>query len=478
METQTTPAPETKSIGDQLLTQLKTLAERTEKTEKRLDELGQRSERTPFVRKGESALTSRGFQFSRVVGLFNKTLPREHAKVELDLCNRLQSEYVARGYFVKEDTSSVVLPLSTSLMVQADPSLEKLAGEVGEVVRAGVSGADPDEMLHTVQRSYGFSRAKALSWLDESGLGALVGPPVFGEPIELLRNQEVFMKAGAKVVPFPQSGRMVWPRLTGASTAYWVGSGANDRSITDSEQTTGDVVLSVKKLAVLVKIPNELFRFPTVSVEQIIRADMMKSASLKMDKAFLEGTGSAFEPKGIINYAGINSYTAGTVGADGNTFSPEDVAKMIGTVEEQNVPFENWVMRPLMYAAIANRRADAVSAADGKGMFLFNTLRGHADSTAAPQNNSEGALEGYKAFKTNQVSKTRDKGSATNLTYILGGNFSEYMVAMSGVMEFAVTSLGDTPFQSDQSWIRLITWCDGAPRHEEAFVLCDDLIVG
>jgi HK97 family phage major capsid protein len=474
-----TPAPtSTPNFGEQILTQVKALNDRQTTIEKRLDDLGTKNpERTPFIRKGESIMSSRGFQFSRIVGLYNKTIDADNCKIERDLCSRLQNEYVARGFYTKEDTASVVLPLSTDLMVQADPSLEKLAGEIAQIVKAGTAGIDRDEMIATVQRAYNFSREKALSWMEESGLGALVGPPIFGEPIELLRNQEVFLQAGARIVPFPQSGRMVWPRFTGATTGYWVGSGVNDRALTASEPTTGDVVLQVKKLAVLVKIPNELFRFPTVSVEQIIRADMMRTTALKMDKAFLEGTGSSFEPKGIINYAGIQTHTASKTGVDGDTFQPEDIAQMIGKVEEQNVPFKVWFMRPLMYAAIANRRADAVTTNDSKGMFLFNALRDQAERHAEPQNNSTGVLEGYTAYKSNQISKTRAKGSATNLSYVLGANPEQVMVALSGVMEFAVTSLGDTPFTSDQSWIRLITWCDMAPRHEEAFILCDDLVV-
>ncbi len=429
----------------------------------------------PFAQSGESASTSRGFQFSRVVGVCCGKMPKEMAKVEMDLCARTQQQYVDRGFYRKEFNGSVVVPLGSELIMQGDPSMEGFAKEVAQVVGAGVHGADPDEMLRVRQKSFG--RTRGLSWQDEQGLGALVPPPQFGEPIELLRNQEVFLKAGAKVIPFPPSGRVTWPRFTGATTAYAVGSGEQDRTITASSPTTGDVVLSVKKIGVLCKIPNELFRFPTVSVEQVIRADMMKSASLYMDKTFLEGTGSETQTKGLINYANISSFTAGLVAANGNTFQPEDVLKMIGTVEENNIDFDSWIMRPLMYGALHNRRADAVSPSDGKGMFLFNVLREWQERYGDVQNNAMGSLDGYRVFKTNQVSKVRTKGTASNLSYILGGNFHEYLVALSGVMEFMVTAVGDTPFQTDQTWIRAIMWCDAAPRHEEAFILCDSLVV-
>lgn len=431
----------------------------------------------PFVRDGESILSSRGFQFSRIVGVQNKRMDPALAKVEFELCSRLQKEYVERGLYQPHESGGIVVPFSSELMLQAAPDMERFVGEVREVVEAGVAGADPHEVALIQKRLGTGVIEKTLSWQDAAAGGALVPPPVFGEPIALLRNQEVFLKAGARVIPFPASGRAVWPRFTGATTGYWLGSGVNDRTITNSEPTTGDLVLHAKKLGVLVHVPNELFRFPTVSVEQVVREDMMKTAALKMDRAFLEGVGSATEPKGIINYDSINAHTAGTVGVDGNTIEPEDILEMISEVEEQNLDFGCWVMRARMYAQLGNKRADAVAAGDGKGMFLFNVLRSGQQGTYSAEQPGTGMLEGYPVLKSNQVSRLREKGAATNLTYILGGDFSKYLVAMSGVAEFMITNLGDTNFAQDRSSLRLIFWCDGVPTYQEAFVLCDDLVV-
>lgn len=473
----------TKVTATDLLNSLNELKENQSKLQAQLNEATKTNSTArsnpfgaPHARKGEDPLSSRGFQFSRLVGVMTKKLDAGQAKVEIDLANRLQNEYVARGLYTKAETNSILVPFSSELIFQADDGCSKLAQEVGEITRAGVQGCDPDEMAYIRRTVYG--RTKALSWQDESGLGNLVPFPEMGEPIELLRNQEVFMKAGARVIPFPASGRAVWPRFTGATTAYWVGTTTQSRTITASEPTTGDVVLQAKKLAVKVDVPNELFRFPTVSVEAILRFDMTRSAALQMDKSFLEATGSQLEPKGLIKYSNILSHTASTVGVDGNTLEPEDILQMIAKVEEKNLQFGSWIGRPLMYAAIGNRRADAVTAGDKKGMFLFNLLRDGTSASRDVTNASVGQLEGYPFFKTNQVSNTRTKGSASNLSYMLGGDFSQYMIAMSGVMEVLVTNQGDTNFSTDSSSIRLITWADGVPRHEEAFVLCDSLIVG
>lgn len=466
----------TSSTND-LATLLTDIKAGQEAISKRFDDMGKNSDartRGPFVRSGESALTSRGFQMCRVVGLILNKIPKEMAKVEIDLCQRTAKEYVERGLYTKDAAGSMVLPLSSQLMCEAHPDMETFAREVAEVLSAGVAGADPHEMTRLHKQFYG-GRQKALNWQDESGLGVFVGPPVQGEPIELLRNQEIFMRAGARVVPFPPSGRIMWPRMTGSTTGYWVGTGTSSRTITASEPTSGDLVLQAKKLGVKVDVPNELFRFPSVSVEQLLRADMMKTAALTLDKSLLEAVGSQLEPKGLINYPNILTHTPRTVTADGNRLEAEDILEIIAKVEEENGVFGAWVGRPLLYAALANRRADAVTAGDRKGQFLFNMLREMQPGNADVTNNSVGSLEGYPFYKSNQISKTREKGSSTNLSYLLGGDFTKMMVALSGVMEMLVTNVGDTNFADDKSSIRLITWADAAPEYEESFIWVDDL---
>src|SRR5581483_11579721 len=101
--------------------------------------------------------------------------------------------------------------------------------------------------------------------------GSFVAPPIQGELIELFRNREVFMRAGARAMPMPPNGRIVFPRHTGPSSAYFIGE---NTSITTSEQTSGDLTLQAKKLAARVTVPNELFRFSSVSMEMFLRDDI------------------------------------------------------------------------------------------------------------------------------------------------------------------------------------------------------------
>ena len=127
-------------------------------------------------------------------------------------------------------------------------------------------------------------------------------------------------------------------------------------------------------------------------------------------------------------------------------------------------------MRKGMYAALMNRRADSVSAADGKGGFLFHPMRSAAD---APPTD----IYGTPVIRSSQVSAARTKGASTNLTYIVLGYFPDWIVARMGVMEFLASGMGDTALQNDQTWLRGIQHIDAGPRNAASFVVCDQVAV-
>lgn len=422
----------------------------------------------PHARRGEDPLTSRGYSFLKLFQLISGKLPKEEAKVEVEMANDLQKFWYQDHGCQKAEANSILAPLGADLFPCSTRSDLSFVQSVKERVKAGVHGADPGEVRQVT---------KALSWQDAGSLGDLVPPPAFGELIDVLRNNEVLMAAGCSTMGLPPNGRMVFPRQTGASTAYYVGESTE---ITASEPTTGDLVLQAKKVACLVKIPNELFRFASVSVEQFVRNDMARVLSLKMDKELLEGVGSSVAPKGLINYAGIQSHTSLGTPADGNSgypIQPEDVYQMIAKVEERNATFKAFVMRPLLWAYLVNRRADAVTAGDGKGHFMFNVWRDLAQDMNVTRMKA-GNLAGYPVYKSTQVSNTRTRGSgSTNNSYIVCGDFADYVLALSPTVEFALANQTTEAFTYDQTWLRAILMHDGGPRREASFLLTDNLLI-
>lgn len=459
---------------DKLTKTVETLVEKMSKTPAAGQPSPEQVFGVPNIRYGEDSMGSRGFSIMKMFGVITGAIGPEKAKVEIDVHNRMHNVFVKEmgtsGYGYggghRPGERAFLAPLSTNFM-QEDVVNPQFRREMKMLMRAGTDGADYDEMkwIRKKQLSAQGYGEKALSWLNELSGGALVAPPEMGELIELLRNKEALVNAGARVVPLPPQGRMKYPRQTSASTTFWVGENA---PITDSNIGTGDVTLQAKKLAVLIKAPNELIRFASPAAEALMRDDMTKSLALGLDLAGLEGSGTDTRPRGILNMAGVNRITSSAPNANGDAVRGQDVYRMIAAIEESNAEFQGWIMRPKTLYKYYQLRADAVAQGDAAGPFLFNLIREAGDGVDA-------RIASYPVVKSTQVSQTLSKGTSSNLTYVAGGMWSDLLIGMFGAIEFAATTVGDTAFTNDQTWVRGILSADIAARHEAAFVLMMNL---
>jgi HK97 family phage major capsid protein len=145
-----------------------------------------------------------------------------------------------------------------------------------------------------------------------------------------------------------------------------------------------------------------------------------------------------------------------------------DFYRMIAAVEESNAEFESFLMRPKTLYKAFQLRTDAVAQGDAQGPFLFNLIREAGDKVMP-------TIAGHNVVKSTQISQVQSKGTANNLTYILGGMFSDVLIGMFGAIEFAATTMGDTAFANDQTWVRGILSADVQIRHEAALVLLPNI---
>src|SRR5262245_48427236 len=420
--------------------------------------------RVPWVTSGPVGQDSAGYSVLKAAAFALGYLGPDQAKEEQHVHHQLKDLYSTYGFVPHLGHASFLVPLATAHLPTFEPRGQRLQQDIRAKMLVHRDRFDPEEAAWLARR-FGI-RTKALGTTSDIAGGSIVGFPVLGELIELQRNLEAFASAGAQEIALPPNGRVQFPKLTGGSTASWIGEAA---SITESTPATGNLDLQAKKLGVFVKLNNELLRFASASAEGLIRFDMARVAAIKADLAMLEGTGGT-QIKGLLTYSDINTMTATTVGANGDTFAAQDVAKMEGKLPDAVQAPTAWLMRKDMYAALMNRRADAVSASDQAGAFLFHPARRAADAPPTE-------LYGTKVVRTAQVSNTRTKGAGVNLTYIVLGYFPDWIVSRMGVMEFLASGLGDTALQNDQTYLRGIQHIDAGPRHAASFVLCDQLVI-
>lgn len=427
--------------------------------------------RTPHVTTGPVGQDSAGYSFRKAHAFINGVIQAEDCKEEVEVSNRLRHFYKSFGKVGVHDKPSITVLASADPMyhpecLRDDSEGKRLLGEWRQKLFASTANADPDEVT--------WHRQKALGTYPATSGGSFVPPPsLLGDYIDLQRNMEFFSNAGASNMTFTPQGRMLIPRLTGASTAYWVGEGA---TITESQATTGDLQLDAKKLAVRTRVTVEGLNFSNPSLEAMARTDMAAAAALKADLASLEGTGGT-QIKGLTTYTGdSNSYlniqtvVASTVGTNGDTIQPEDVQRMLAKLPDVVRRTEvAWGMHPEMFAPIMNRRADAVSANDGKGPFVFNTWRANTEKT-------QDQLDGRPVYVTRQFSQNRVKGSGSNLNYILLGRWSDWVIARFGVIDVLMNPFSDTDFTNATTSLRTIQFIDAGPRTPNSFIIMDNLL--
>jgi HK97 family phage major capsid protein len=257
-----------------------------------------------------------------------------------------------------------------------------------------------------------------------------------GDFIDVLRNASSVMAAGATMLS-GLSGDVKIPKKLTAANASWISSEAGDAS--ESEMTVGSVSMTPKTLGAFTDVTRQLLIQSSLSVESLIRDDLVQAMGLAIDKAALEGTGSSGQPTGILNTTGINTTT---FAAANPTFA--ELVAMETALAEDNANIGNlgYIMPASMYGALKTTEKAA------------NT----AQFVVEPQ----GTINGYRSIVSNQA-------TAGNAYF---GNFSDLLVGMFGGLDITV----DPYTHSTSGTVRVVALqsVDTAVRHAQSFCVSND----
>lgn len=269
-----------------------------------------------------------------------------------------------------------------------------------------------------------------------------------GSFIDLLRNRALMMQLGTVMTGL--SGNIAIPRQSGAATAYWIDeSGA----ATESAPTLDQLSLSPKTVAAYTDISRRLLLQSSVDVEMFVRSDLASVLALAIDSAAIAGSGTGGQPTGILNTSGIGLVSLGTNGLAPTWQSQIDLESAIAA---SNADIGN-----LKYVTSAKGRGKlkTVEKAASTGMFLWG----------------EGnMINGYEALATNQIPSNLTKGSGTNLSAEIFGNFSDLIIGLWGSLDINVDpySLGT----SGAVRVTAFQDCDIGLRHAASFAAIKDMV--
>ena len=270
--------------------------------------------------------------------------------------------------------------------------------------------------------------------------------------ITLLRNRMVIMGMGARMMTGLQ-GNIAIPRHTGAATAYWV---AESGAPTESQQAFDQVTMQPRTVGAFTDISRKLLLQSSLDVEGFVREDLAMVLGQEIQRVAINGSGTAPEPRGILNVAGIGSVVGGT-----NGLAPawSHVVQL-----ETEVAQDNADVGTLGYLTNAKVRGKmkAVEKAANTGLYLWG------ESSSTPVN-------GYRAEVTNAVPSNLTKGTSSGVcSAILFGNFADLVIGMWGGLDLMV----DPYTGSTSGTVRVVALqdVDVAVRHAESFAAMVDAL--
>ena len=273
--------------------------------------------------------------------------------------------------------------------------------------------------------------------------------------IEALRARTVVGELGATMLPGLQ-GNVSIPKRTGDNTSYWIGADNAD-AITESTGTIGEVTMTPKTVGAWTKFSHLMQLQSTPEIEQLIRSGFVSILANAIDTAALNGSGSSNQPTGILNTSGIGSVAGGTNGAAADL---DDFVDLKKEVSVDNADASNC-------AFVTNAKVEGA---------IHKLKDSNGDYILSPYGAELGAQQilSRRFEVTNNIPSNLSKGSGSNLSAILYGNFNDLLIGMWGNLEILVDPYTD--FSKGTTGIRALQSIDIAVRHAESFAAMKDAI--
>ena len=265
--------------------------------------------------------------------------------------------------------------------------------------------------------------------------------------VDLLRAALVIRQLGARVLTGLTSNVDI-PRLVRSAAVGWV---AENTPLNFTDEAFDKIALRPKHAGAIVELSRNMLQQTTPDIEQLVRADLAAVLARALDSAAIFGTGQNHDPVGILHTPGVPVLPLGTNGAPINY---DAVADLMGLVMNANVQGENMG-------------------------FLGNTrVRQHVAKMLNLQGQPLGfdvIFEGMPQAWSNLVPSNGTKGTGTNLSSLIYGNWSDLILGFWSELDVLVNPYDGAAYAKGNVLVRAMMTCDIAVRHPESFAAITDI---
>lgn len=284
--------------------------------------------------------------------------------------------------------------------------------------------------------------------------------------IDRLRSSLNIQQLGATVLSGLQGNQSI-PRLTGSATGYWVAEHGN---VTESDHTFDEVTMTPKTVGAEVEYSRRMLINASPSVEQLVRNDLARVLATAIESAAINSDGTGNRPTGIMQ-SGIGEVELGD--PDGGAPTWDKILEIIATVEDNDA-----------LSLMANSPEELINSSYG---FLTNPQAvkkmrstNQINLTDAELNTflmtSPFSLANYKCRSTTLVPKTLTKGTGTDLSALIFGNWSDLLVGYWSSVDLLINPYHSDVYSKGGVKINALQDVDIAVRHPESFCMANDMV--
>lgn len=296
-------------------------------------------------------------------------------------------------------------------------------------------------------------RAEGRTLLTSANAPSLIGTEHLGDRfIESLKPQVRVIELGATLLSGLVEDASI-PRMTNGTAAEWI---AEDDSADESSPEFDAVTLKLKQLSANARLTRKQLKQSLPALDQILIQDMRDQIAIALDRAAIAGTGTANQPRGVLNVPGIHTRA---MGANGGAITWAAITALAALVKGAN------------------------AAADSLGWLTNHKVEGAMQSTPRvagtetmilSPDEAEPVIARHRARFSGNVPSDLTKGTGTDLSALIFGNWSDLLIGQWGGVDVIVddateAAKGNVRIAAHSEW-------DIAVRHAEAFGAITDIV--
>jgi HK97 family phage major capsid protein len=284
--------------------------------------------------------------------------------------------------------------------------------------------------------------------------GALVQTSVLPQPVDLLTPKLIVARLGATTIS-GLVGNLAIPRIKQWPSTFWV---SENSPLTASDPATEQITFSPKHVGAVTELTRQLMMQATPDAVTLVESIFTGAVAQAIDQAALVGGGSS-QPVGILGAGSTVPVLPGAT--NGLAPSWNNLVAMVAAVDQSN--------------ALENRLGWAGNARVTS--ILRRTLRSTGDTSSNwIMGDDPNTLLGYPYQSSQNVPSNGSKGTGTNLSSLVFGDWSAVTIGYWSALDIALNTQGDSVFLKGNCQIRTMATLDVQLRHANALVAMTDLI--